>query len=402
MRKILILLTVILLVLSLCCGACADALNWEHEYVHGEEGYYNLADELPDFKMRSQDAGDCWIYSAAAGMETAYARRNGTYITLDPDEILSNVYAKEGTKEDGFLLPIWVSAKNLGGWQWIVTEGLSNGFGNLVLDSSMIIDDKSVESIKAVIRERGGICAGVLDNPAKQGLFDKYFTMNDTKGTWFDHDVTIIGWDDHFPKEYFKEPAEEDGAWICYNSNSTLKGYYYISYCTPLDTLISHSMTDRYAALEAYDAGNEQDRCIKTGETTTMANVFHRAGTLAAVGTYNDFERQEITINVYDAGITQLLYTQDAVLDYHGYHTVELDTPLAVDGCAVAITYSEGAPVEGETLDYDPVIYKTLAEKGQSFVLLDTWTDLTDEGIKAELGIDYTPGNACIKALYTE
>lgn len=402
MRKILMPFMVFTLFLSLCCGACADALSWEHEYVHGEEGYYNIADELPDFKMKSQDAGNCWIYSAAAGMETAFARRSGTYITLDRTKILDSVYAKEGTKEEGFLLPIWVSARNIGGWQWIVTEGLSNGFGDLVLDSAVILDDKSIESIKEVIRTRGGISAGVLDNPAKQGFFDKYFTMNDTKGTWFDHDVTIIGWDDHFPKEYFREPATEDGAWICYNSDATLKGYYYISYCTPLDVLISQSMTDRYVAVEAYDAGNEQDRFIRTGDETTTANVFHRAGTLAAVGTYNDFDKQKIIIRVYDESLTQLYYLQEAELDFHGYHTIELETSLPVDGCAVAITYSKGAPVEGETIDYDPIIYKTVAEKGQSYVLLDGWKDLTDEGIAAQLGIDYTPGNCCIKALYTE
>lgn len=400
-KKVISLLITVLLVAVLCCTVCSGLA--EEKYIHGEEGYYNIADELPDFKMRSQDAGDCWIYSATAGMETTFARENGRYIHLEPSGILNAAYAKEGEKEEGFLLPIWVSAKNVGGWQWIVTESLTNGFGeHLVIDSSVIVDNKERDKIKEIIRTRGGVSAGVLDNPARQGHHHGYFTMNDTKGTWFDHDVTILGWDDHFPKEYFNDPAEEDGAWICYNSNATLTGYYYISYCTPLDALISHSMTDCYAAVEAYDAGNEQDRYIRTGDKTTTANVFHHSGTLAAVGTYNDFDRQEITINIYDGSLTRLIYTQDAVLDYHGYHTVRLDTPLTVDGCAVAITYSEGAPVEGETIDYDPMIYKTVAEKGQSFVLLDTWKDLTDEGIASELGIDCAPGNCCIKALYTE
>ncbi|MDO5435554.1 MAG: lectin like domain-containing protein [Clostridia bacterium] len=403
MKKTITLILAALLVFA-CAAIMPAAAEPKHEnYLHGEEGYYNIADELPDFRMRSQDAGDCWIYSACAGMETTFARRSGTYITLDPSSILNAVYAKQGTKEDGFLLKLWASARNIGGWQWIVTESLSNGFGDhLVIDSTVIIDNKDRDEIKRIIRERGGISADVLDNDAKQGYFDGYYTMNDTKGTWFDHAVTILGWDDHFPKDYFREPAEEDGAWICYNSNATLTGYYYISYCTPINNLISQSMTDRYTAVGSYDAGNEQDRYIRTGDQTTTANVFSRAGTLAAVGTYNDFDSQEITISVYDSTFTNILYTQEAVLDYHGYHTVELNTPVTVDGCAVAVTYSKGAPVEGETIDYDPVVYTTVSQSGQSYVLIDTWRDLTDESVKAELGIDFVPNNCCIKALYTE
>jgi hypothetical protein len=88
------------------------------------------------------------------------------------------------------------------------------------------------------------------------------------------------------------------------------------------------------------------------------------------------------------------------VLDYRGYHTITLDEPINVSDYAIAITYSEGAPVEGETEDYGELDYVTTSDAGQSFVKLDKWRDLTEEGIEKELGTDYKPGNCCIKALY--
>ena len=101
-----------------------------------------------------------------------------------------------------------------------------------------------------------------------------------------------------------------------------------------------------------------------------------------------------------EVSFTNLLYTKQATLDYHGYHTIKLDEPVDVTDYAVAITYSEGAPVEGEAIDYGDIDYVTKAEAGQSFIKLNEWRDLTEEGIEEELGIDFKPGNCCIKALY--
>jgi hypothetical protein len=95
-----------------------------------------------------------------------------------------------------------------------------------------------------------------------------------------------------------------------------------------------------------------------------------------------------------------LLYSEEATLGYHGYHTIKLKEPVNVTDYAVAITYSEGAPVEGETVEYVDLDYVTTAEPGQSFIKLDKWHDLTEAGIESELGIDFKPGNCCIKAIY--
>jgi hypothetical protein len=224
--------------------------------------------------------------------------------------------------------------------------------------------------------------------------------MNDTETKEFDHDVTIVGYDDHFPKEYFNEEAERDGAWLTYNSNYKSDKPYYISYCTPIGYAISHTVSDQYTDVLSYDAGNEMDRTISTGDATKTANVFHKAGKLAAVGTYNVEKEQDIKIEIYDAAFNNVIYSQDAVLDFKGYHTIVLDEVLDVTDYAVVITYSKGAPVEGETLENDSGYYRTISESGQSYVYIDGWKDLTDDDIKDVLKIDFEPNNCCIKALY--
>ena len=372
-----------------------------YDYVHSNDGYYNIADEISGFEMKTQEGGTCWLYAGVAGMGTAYAKKYGSYPSIEPLDLIDINYINE--KKEGFFLKEGSDPKETGGWQWILTETMSNGFGDYVIDSSVIIDVTDREAIKEAVKNRGGVAVAVNDTDTKyKGWYGKYYTLNYSREE-FDHDVTIIGYDDHFPREYFKEPASKDGAWITYNSSLGSAGFFYVSYCAPLQDGISHSVTDKYGEVLSYDAGNEEDKYIKTGDSTKVANVFHKAGKLTAVGTYNDFDKQKITIQIYSADLKDILYTQDTVLDYHGYHTIDLDTPQDVTDFAVAISYEKGAPVEGEDIDYGPADYKTVSESGQSFVYIDNnWKDMTDSDIKKALDIDFEPNSCCIKALFAK
>ena len=373
-----------------------------YDYVHGDDGYYCITDEMPDRKWKTQSRGTCWLHACCASMETEYFKENGSYIHLKPMDLVNVIYGDD--KEEGFFPKKGFDKYDMGGWQWMVTETLSRGFDDLTIDSSIILDETDRDAIKKNLHERGAVAIGTLDlDDSKKGIFGSYFTMNDTEHEDFDHDITIVGYDDHFPKEYFKEPAAEDGAWLTYNSSFSGDRLYYVSYCTPIQYAISHSVTDKYSKVLSYDAGNEQDKYIKTGDSTKTANVFHKAGKLAAVGTYNDLDSQDIKIEIYDADFNKVLYSQDAVLGYHGYHTIELDTPIEVTDYAVAITYSKAAPVEGSTIDYGEIDYKTASESGQSYVYTENgWKDMTDDDIRKVIKTDFEPNNCCIKALYTK
>ena len=408
----------------------SEAAPPKYDYVHGTDGYYCLTDELEHFTMPIQYSGTCWLYAASASMRSAYEKQTGKQLELDIPELLESIYGSG--KQEGIFLQNGLDMDAVGGCQGFVTERLSGLCKNgITLENSLMIDPNDREAVKNAVKTRGGVAACICDKNVKQDMFGNYQTVNYTDPEEYDHDVTVIGWDDNFPKEYFKVPAAEDGAWITYNSNFS-GGYYYISYCSPINYTVSHMVSDEYSEVLSYDAGNEIDACIRTGDSTKAANVFHRKGTLAAVGTYNDFDTQDIKIEIMSADFKEVLYTQDAKLSCRGYHTVRLNEPVEVEDCAVAVTYSKGAPVEGESADTVAGSYKTVIEKGQSFVFADgkwkdmsdssirsavetfkggslffnekgAWKDfLTDSDLKALSDPDFEPGNCCIKALFVD
>lgn len=372
-----------------------------YDYEHGTDGYYNLMDELKLFQMKTQQAGTCWLYAGRASMQTSYEKQTGKELKMEIYDMLDTVYG--AGKQEGFFVKSGVDKGELGGWQSMITDTLSRGYKDgITLEGSVIIDPTDREAIKNAIKTRGGIAAEVCDKNVGREYFGKYLTVNYAESDSYDHDLTLIGWDDHFPKDYFADPAKQDGAWIAYNSNIG-SHFYYISYDSPFGYTISHTVSDKYSQVLSYDAGNEMDRYVKTGDSTKVANVFHNAGKLAAVGTFNDFDKQSIKIEIMSADFKNVLYTQDAVLDYHGYHTVELTKPVEVSDFAVVVTYEKGAPVEGESIENGDGMYKTVSEKGQSFVFAGgTWKDLSDADAKTVLKTDFAPGNACIKALYAK
>ncbi len=230
----------------------------------------------------------------------------------------------------------------------------------------------------------------------------QYLTINDPDDE-FDHAVVIVGWDDNFPKEYFVREASQNGAWLAQNTKGDgygVGGYYWISYDTPLDLATVFAITDEYDHVVSYDCNCEDE--ISTGETTTTANVFHEAGTLRAVGTYTTSLNTNIHIEIRDAQMRETLYEQDAYIDFAGYHVVELDTPIDVSDYSIVITYDTAAPVEGESWeDRVGVSYVSVAHAGESYVLVgDEWIDMSSGNISETLGIDFVPGNCCIKGIY--
>ncbi len=402
----------------------------KYDYVHGTDGYYNLTDELKNFKRPVQQTGTCWLYAARASIQTSYEKQTGKELKMEISDMLDAVYG-EG-KQEGIFVKNGISKSDLGGYQQFVTDRLSRECKEgITLSGSMMIAPTDREAIKNAVRTRGGVTVGIDSQNCEVGMFGIYPTLIYKQAKIYDHAVTVIGWDDHFPREYFKTPAEQDGAWIVYNSNLG-EMCQYISYCAPLEYAISHTVSDKYSQVQSYDAGNVMSGYIKTGDSTKAANVFHKKGKLAAVGTFNNFDKQDIKIEIMSADFKNTLYTQNASLGYQGYQTVELTKPVDVENYAVVITYSKGAPVEGETIGFAVASYKTSIEKGQSFVFADgKWKDMTDSDInkviktdkvrsfidgdsgawkkfltssdiEAIKNPDFAPGNACIKALYAK
>ncbi|MCQ2492728.1 MAG: lectin like domain-containing protein [Lachnospiraceae bacterium] len=386
------------------CGENKDTTKTtqSHKYQPDKSGdsYYSIKDEAP-LRVKTQKAGTCWTNAITSSMEGSYYKKYREEISFDATDLCLQIYDDE--KAEG-----WFCHRDkldYGGWDWMACDYLPNGYAGCFLHDAWRYDIEGArDAMKQGIRNNGPISIALCDSTTYKREFDGYFTMNDDNPDHMDHAVVIIGWDDHFPKDYFKNPAKEDGAWLCQNSKSENwgnEGTYWVSYESLIDENVIFSMSDEYSDIAFYDYGNEKQ--ISTGDTTSLANVFSKEGKLAAIGTYTNADNQKYKIEIFDGTFGKLLCSVDGPADIKGYHVVDLPESIDVKKFTVVVTYEGLAAVEGESYDVDDsaVSYVAKSQKGQSFVLLDgEWIDLADDDIEKKLGIDFKPNNACIKALY--
>ena len=263
------------------------------------------------------------------------------------------------------------------------------------------------EQIQEVLRTNGAISISYADRSNDYYDIYGYTTLNNHNPD-ADHSVTLVGWDDDFPAEYFDPPAEENGAWLVQNSFSDRwgsGGYFWLSYETGFVEPFGYEGSEAYSHVCSYDGS--ATNTISTGDVTVLANVFEYEGTLGAVGTYTYEPGREVTVEIYDGILDdgELLYSATEEFEYRGYHTIELAEPLDVSTFTIVVRYESEAPVEGESTEdfyeYSYIAYVASSEPGQSYVLIDGgWTDLSDENISELLDIDFIPNNACINALF--
>ena len=371
---------------------------------------FSLIEEGYGTEVTDQQSGTCWAHAAATALESNYLLTNGENIDVVPNDIVYATYGRIGVSDpdrDGFHAMIY-SMYNVGGGPDQVMAGISNGLdGGIVLTNTMRYDNCSREEMQEALRTYGAFSIGYLDASDEYYEIYGYTTLNN-HSTWSDHAVTVVGYDDDFPAEYFDPPAQSNGAWLVQNSFSERwgdGGYFWLSYETGFDEPMSLTGSYDYSYVLSYDGANT--RWIVRGGTVSLANVFEYEGTLGAVGTYTADEGQEVTVRIYDGELTdgELLAEVTEEFEYPGYHTLVLDEPIEVSTFTIVAEYERSAPVEGDSRENyygDSYIrFAGSSEPGQSYILLDgEWVDLSSEGITTVLYTDFLPNNACIKALF--
>ncbi|MBR6228336.1 MAG: hypothetical protein IKQ97_01200 [Eubacterium sp.] len=365
-------------------------------YTHGDEGYYLLAENgaaTEFYTEHKEHGGTYWACAAATSMESSALVRGENKITVDPSDVVKAVYDED--KSEG-ICPEKINIWDYGGKGWPVVEALSNGFGKYYLSAAINCEGLSKDTVKELIKTCGAMTMGINSVHNGRWFYDGYLTQYD-RDNEDDHMVAVVGWDDHFPKEYFKETPSGDGAWI--TQDSSIDGdYVYISYDTQITNAYIFELSEGYQSIQSYEGGCRES--IRTDGGTALANIFHKKGMLSAVGTYILGEGRSIDISIYDEKTGKLLHEQKASFDEPGYYTIPLEKKVEADGFRIEIEYSGAAPVEGEESFDGYLRYKASSEKNQSFIRIsDSWYDMADPQTKEKLGIGFTPNNACIKAV---
>ncbi len=312
-------------------------------------GAYDYRKEGRAPVVKNQQAmNNCWAFAGTSAMESTLLPQENVQFSTD-HMTNCNSFALEPEEGGAYVMAV----AYLAAWQGPVLEDQDpSGDGQSpegleearqVLEVRFL-DYKDYEAIKRTVFLYGGVESTIyMDFTQEGGSSVSYapatYSYCYTGETEPNHDVLIIGWDDAYPADRFRNPPEGDGAFICQNSwgeGFGEQGIFYVSY---YDTNIGSSTTAYIRVEDAgyFDGLYQSDLCGWTGqvgyneEEAWFANVYtaQEAEELCAAGFYTT--GPESTYELYvvpefsdEESLNERMFAINGYLQYGGYHTVEL------------------------------------------------------------------------------
>ncbi len=258
-------------------------------------------------------------------------------------------------------------------------------------------DESLRKKMQGLILKYGAIGTGyrsMSDSTYGNAQHDCYYYDGSNYTT--NHNILIVGWDDNFPKEYFRSShrPKENGAWLVRNSwgeeqeDGVQSGYFWLSYqdhglqeaagssVYQYAFVFDTEKADNYDHLYQYDGNANYRHYIYRTES---AAAIYRARAdegevLSAVGIGVKSEGADYTLQIY-TGVTgndpesgTLRLTQSGSLDYSGYHTIVLDREIPLtNGEQYSVVFSDLTDKASTTQPKGaPLLHAACSEKMQA------------------------------------
>lgn len=304
------------------------------------------------------------------------------------------------------------------------------GAYNLYNDGSLSYQKIEENNVKYAIMVHGAVSAGVYASDPMVGAWDEspyfnpvtnaaYIPQDNPDGLTTgdaNHAVTLVGWNDAYPRANFnsRHLPPGDGAWIAKNSwgpDWGDGGYFYLSYydaAADSGTAYVGGDPQEYNAIYQYDPLGWVVNVGYGKDDAWMGNVFTAAedANIKAAGLYASGVDNLYTVRVYknaasDPSSGTLALTKNGILREPGYHTIPFDPVPVAKGERFAVAVHLTSPGQ----NYPIAVEKRLrgysdrasAGPGEGFISEDgeSWSDITTDN----------PGwetfSVCLKALGT-
>jgi len=295
----------------------------------------SIAGDLPaKFDLRTQGTlppvrqqhpfGTCWAFATIAALETALTPQSSQDLSEDNLVNYSGFgYADPYDNGGDYTNSLAYLLRGAGP---VLDAADAYPTPEVTLDATVVEEVQDVmllpgfsaqgvtEAVKTFVMQHGGVATSLtwsVDPPCYNAETAAYF-YSGTKAA--NHAVTIVGWDDAYPRANFLAGAqpEHDGAWILRNSWGTDwgdKGYFYVSYDDAMFSRAGNNMA--FARVTAPQRGERIYGWDQLGWVTSlgyasttaagggwMANVFRASGRerLAAVGFYRTAAAGDYTV----------------------------------------------------------------------------------------------------------
>lgn len=312
---------------------------------------YSLIDEGFITSVKNQEnGGNCWAFSALASLESCILKAGGGVNDFSESNMknLAAYYSAYGrnihTNTGGFndmaiaYLTSWLGPVNEYDDNYDDYNHLSPVLKSLyhvqniyILPPRTSFEDNIL--VKLAIYNYGGVA--VTFNYNLQYFNNNTNSYYNPQLSNVNHAVTIVGWDDNYSRNNFKQTPAGDGAFIVKNSwgeNWGENGYFYISYYdssllrlgfkNEAYTFILNDTTN-YNKNYQYDIGGVSNYQIVPSYNVFYANEFNSTGedNLAAISTYFN-KNTNYTIFIY---VNNDLKLEQSGFSQVGYYTFKLN-----------------------------------------------------------------------------